>query len=81
LLQLHLLRRRKRLRDNSVEDQFEYLNKKAGEIAQKTKINFPNIKVAGSLPPQNLTYEADERDEAEIEDNLNQQAQLLDPFV
>jgi homocysteine S-methyltransferase len=27
--------RRKRLRDNSVEDQFEYLNKKAGEIAQK----------------------------------------------
>ena len=73
--------RRKRLRDNSVEDQFEYLNKKAGEIAQKTKINFPNIKVAGGLPPQNLTYEADERDEVEIEDNLNEQAQLLDPFV
>jgi S-methylmethionine-dependent homocysteine/selenocysteine methylase len=73
--------RRKRLRDNSVEDQFEYLNKKAGEIAQKTKINFPNIKVAGGLPPQNLTYEADERDEVEIEDNLNEQARLLDPFV
>ena len=73
--------RRKRLRDNSVEDQFEYLNKKAGEIAQQTKINFPNIKVAGGLPPQNLTYEADERDEVEIEDNLNEQAQLLDPFV
>ena len=73
--------RRKRLRDNSVEDQFEYLNKKAGEIAQKTRINFPNIKIAGGLPPQNLTYEADERDEVEIEDNLNEQAQLLDPFV
>jgi S-methylmethionine-dependent homocysteine/selenocysteine methylase len=73
--------RRKRLRDNSVEDRFEYLNKKAGEIAQKTKINFPNIKVAGGLPPQNLTYEADQRDEVEIEDNLNEQAQLLDPFV
>ena len=73
--------RRKRLRDNSVEDQFEYLNKKAGEIAQKTKINFPDIKVAGGLPPQNLTYEADERDENEIEDNLNEQAKLLDPFI
>jgi homocysteine S-methyltransferase len=29
--------RRKRLRDNSVEDKFEYLNQKAGEIAFKTK--------------------------------------------
>ena len=73
--------RRKRLRDNSVEDQFEYLNKKASEIAQKAKINFPEIKVAGGLPPQNLTYEADERDEFEIQDNLNEQARLLNPFV
>ena len=73
--------RRKRLRDNSVEDKFEYLNKKAGEIAQKTKINVPYIKVAGGLPPQNFTYEADERDESEIQHNLNEQAQLLDPFV
>jgi len=73
--------RRKRLRDNFVEDKFEYLNQKAGEIALKTKENFPNIKIAGGLPPQNLTYEADERDEVMIEDNLNEQARLLDPFV
>ena len=29
--------RRIRLRDNKIEDKFEYLNKKAGEIAQKAK--------------------------------------------
>ena len=45
--------RRKRLRDNNVEDKFEYLNKKAGEIAFKTKKEFPNILIAGGLPPQN----------------------------
>ena len=33
--------RRVRLRDNKVEDKFEYLNKKAGEIAQKAKKQFP----------------------------------------
>ena len=58
--------RRKRLRDNSVEDKFEYLNQKAGEIAFETKKDYPNVKIAGGLPPQNLTYEADERDEDEI---------------
>jgi homocysteine S-methyltransferase len=73
--------RRKRLRDNSVEDKFEYLNQKAGEIAFETKKDYPNVKIAGGLPPQNLTYEADERGENEIEDNLNEQAKLLDPFI
>ena len=29
--------RRLRLRDNKIEQKFEYLNKKAGEIAQKAK--------------------------------------------
>ena len=55
--------RRKRLRDNKVEDKFEYLNKKAGQIAQKVKKEFPNILVAGGIPPQDLTYEADKRSE------------------
>jgi len=73
--------RRKRLRDNNIEDKFEYLNKKAGQIAFDVKKEFPNIFVAGGLPPQNLTYEADDRSEEEIIKNLNEQAKLLDPYV
>ena len=73
--------RRKRLRDNNVEDKFEYLNKKAGQIAFDVKKEFPNIFVAGGLPPQNLTYEADDRSEKEIIKNLNEQAGLLNPYV
>ena len=69
--------RRKRLRDNNVEDKFEYLNKKAGEIAMSVKKEFPNIFVAGGLPPQDLTYEPDYRDEKSIIDNLNEQAKSL----
>ena len=73
--------RRKRLRDNNVEDKFEYLNKKAGEIAIKVKKEFPNVLIAGGLPPQNLTYEADKRTEKEIIENFNEQAKLLDPYI
>ena len=73
--------RRKRLRDNNVEDKFKYLNKIAGEIAQNVKEEFPNVLVAGGLPPQNLTYEADERSEDEIVKNFNEQAKILDPYV
>ena len=73
--------RRKRLRDNDVEGKFEYLNKKAGQIAHKVKKEFPNILVAGGIPPQNLTYEADERSEEEIIKNFNEQAKLLNPYV
>ena len=47
--------RKTRLKDNNVEDKFEYLNKKAGEIALKAKKQNPNILVAGGLPPQYLT--------------------------
>ena len=73
--------RRKRLRENNVEEKFEYLNKKAGEIALAVKKEFPNILVAGGIPPQNLTYEADDRSEEEIEKNFNEQAKLLDPYI
>ena len=73
--------RRKRLRDNDVEDKFEYLNKKAGQIALDVKKEFPNILVAGGIPPQNLTYEADDRNEEEITKNFNEQAKLLNPYV
>ena len=73
--------RKIRLKDNNVEDKFEYLNKKAGEIALKAKKQNPNILVAGGLPPQYLTYEADTREEDEIYENFNSQAKLLNPYV
>jgi len=73
--------RKVRLRDNNVEDKFEYLNKKAGEIAQKAKKLYPNILIAGGLPPQYLTYEADTRYDIEIAENFKTQAELLNPYV
>ena len=73
--------RKTRLRDNNVEDKFEYLNNKAGEIAQKAKKIYPNILIAGGLPPQYLTYEADTRSENEIKDDFYHQAKILTPYV
>ena len=73
--------RRLRLRDNKIEDKFEYLNTKAGEIAKKAKEKNPHILVAGGLPPQYLTYEADTRSDSEIKENFYEQAKLLNPFV
>ena len=73
--------RRMRLRDNDVEDRFEYLNTKAGEIAKKAKDLNPHVLVAGGLPPQYLTYEADTRSDSEIKENFYDQAKLLDPFI
>ena len=73
--------RRKRLRENNIEDKFEYLNIKAGEIAHKVKKEFPNVLIAGGLPPQELTYEADERSEEEIINTFNEQAKLLNDYV
>ena len=73
--------RQKRLKENNLLDKFEYLNQKAGEIAQAAKKKFPNIYIAGGIPPQNLTYEADNRDEFEITKNFNSQAKALDQYV
>ncbi len=73
--------RKIRLRDNGVEDKYEYLNKKAGEIALKAKKVYPDVLIAGGLPPQYLTYEVDPRPENEIKDNFYSQAKLLDPYV
>ena len=73
--------RRKRLRDNDVEEKFEYLNIKAGQIASNIKKEFPNVLVAGGLPPQNLTYEADNRSDDQIINNFNEQAKLLNPYI
>ncbi|MDA8891089.1 homocysteine S-methyltransferase family protein [Candidatus Pelagibacter sp.] len=73
--------RRMRLRDNGIEDKFEYLNTKAGEIAKKAKDLNPHVLVAGGLPPQYLTYEADTRSNDEIKENFYDQAKLLNPFI
>ena len=73
--------RRIRLRENNIEDKFEKLNKAAGEIAKKVKKEYPQILIAGGLPPQNTTYSADERDENEILNNFKDQAKILNPFV
>jgi homocysteine S-methyltransferase len=73
--------RRKRLKDNDIEDQFEYLNTKAGEIAKKTKEIYPHVLIAGGLPPQNNTYEADTRGQDEIREDFFEQAKILNPFV
>ena len=73
--------RRLRLRDNKVEDKFEYLNKKAGEIAKKAKELYPHVLIAGGLPPQYLTYEEDTRLDDEIKNNFYEQAKLLNPYI
>ena len=73
--------RKTRLRDNNVEDKFKYLNNKAGEIAQKAKKLYPEILIAGGLPPQYLTYEADTRSENEIRDDFYSQAKILNPYI
>ena len=58
--------RKKRLKENNIEDKFEYLNKKAGEIANQLKQEFPNLHIAGGLPPQELTYEADDKESCDL---------------
>ena len=73
--------RKKRLTDNNVEDKFEYLNKKAGEIAMKAKELNPHVLIAGGLPPQDNTYEADTREDDVIKENFYEQAKILNPFV
>ena len=73
--------RKVRLRENKIEDKFEYLNKKAGEIARKTKDIYPDIFIAGGLPPQNLTYKADDRSNDEISEDFYNHAKLLDPYI
>ena len=73
--------RKLRLKDNNVLDKFEYLNKKAGEIALKVKKFYPKILIAGGLPPQNLTYKADDRDKEVIRENFLSQARILDPYI
>ena len=72
--------RKIRLRDNNVEDKFEYLNNKAGKIAKKVKELYPDVLIAGGLPPQSLTYEADKRSDNEIQNDFYNQAKILNDY-
>jgi len=74
--------RRVRMIQNKVDKNFNYANEKAGELALKAKeISKKNILIAGSLPAQNDTYVADQRDKKIIEKDFYDQAILLKPFV
>ena len=72
--------RKTRLIENKVEDKFEYLNKKAGEIAKKTKDTYPHVLIAGGLPPQGSTYKEDNRSNDEISEDFYKHAELLNPY-
>jgi len=73
--------RRIRLAENNIEEKFEYLVNKAGEIASDVKKIYPHILIGGSLPPQLLTYQADKRDEKDILSNFSEMAEILNPYV
>jgi len=74
--------RRVRMMQNKMEEHFNYANEKAGELALKAKeISKKDILIAGSLPAQNDTYTADQRDTKIIEKDFYDQAILLKPFV
>ena len=74
--------RRARMKQNNVEELFDYANKKAGELALKAKeISKKNILIAGSLPAQNDTYVLDQREKKIIERGFYDQAKLIKPYV
>ncbi|MFL2543726.1 MAG: homocysteine S-methyltransferase family protein [Alphaproteobacteria bacterium] len=74
--------RRVRMIENKANDQFEYANKIAGELALKAKeLSKKNIMIAGSLPAQNDTYVKDERDTELVESGFLDQALCLQQYV
>ena len=74
--------RRQRLKDNGVEHLFEHANITAGELAVKAKeLSGKDVLIAGGLPPQDRTYEADSRSDDQIYNSFKEQASLLDPYV
>ena len=74
--------RRIRMEQNHVSDLFHFANKKACELAVKSKkLSKKNILIAGSLPAQNDTYEVDKREKNIIEKNFFDQASIISPYV
>ena len=74
--------RKVRLDQNNVGNLFEYINKKAGELAVKARdASKKDVLIAGGLPPQNGTYVVDNRDKKIIEESFKNQAKLINPYV
>ena len=74
--------RKFRLKENNIEDQFKYLNKKACELAiQAKQISKKNVLIAGSLPSQRDTYVSDVRSDYEIEHDITEQTEILSEYV
>tara|TARA_B100001741_G_scaffold187163_1_gene154052 strand:- start:620 stop:1534 length:915 start_codon:yes stop_codon:yes gene_type:complete len=74
--------RRVRMEENRVKDKFLFANKKACELAIKAKdLSKKNILIAGSLPAQNNTYEADKREDNVIEKDFFDQANIISPYI
>ena len=74
--------RRIRMQQNQVGHLFNFANEKAGELALKAKeISKKNILIAGGLPAQSDTYQADKREKNIIEKDFYDQATLINPYI
>ncbi len=74
--------RRIRMEQNKVNDLFEYVNKKACELALKAKEKSKKeILIAGSIPAQSDTYKADNRNDKTIHKNFYDQINCIKDFV
>ncbi len=75
--------RKRRLIENNLLDKYKDLNITAGKIAiQAVRSSKKNILIAGSIPPQNFTYQSDLGDDLNfIKEAFYQQASYLDPYV
>ena len=75
--------RKRRLIENNLLNRFQDLNTIAGKIAkQAVQISKKNILIAGSIPPQNFTYQSDLGNDLNfIQEAFYQQASYLDPYV
>ena len=74
--------RRIRMQQNQVDHLFNFANEKAGELALKAKeISKKNILIAGGLPAQSDTYQADKREKNIIEKDFYDQATLINPYI
>ena len=70
------------MEQNQVGDLFQFANQKACELAIKAReLSKKNILIAGSLPAQNDTYEADKRDQNIIEKDFFDQASIINPYI
>ena len=74
--------RRIRMEQNQVGHLFNFANEKACELALKAKeISKKNILIAGGLPAQSDTYQADKREKNIIEKDFYDQATLINPYI